>query len=203
MRELFNEWQDFIHIVNLLLKIGVSLESLCIAWESLAITREVFNGLFHLLDLFLDFGPWALVPFGDSLSNFRVESVELIKLLEFSFRLLQVWVGLVGKSEQSFSSEVRVEFACMHAIFFVEILESIECFRWLKIWYHRTVLNEFLSELLNINDKGVNVLDQLLFELSLFDMELISDSEGFGNEVIPILLKDLLGIKFISIHHIC
>ena len=65
------------------------------------------------------------------------------------------------------------------------------------------MLNEFLSELLNINDKGVNVLDQLLFELGLFDMELISDSEGFGNEVIPILLKDLLGIKFISIHHIC
>ena len=98
--EHLDEGQDDLHIVKALLELLVRGVLLGVRWQLEAVLQELLNAFLHAHNLTRDFEPGGLFPLGDRLGHFKVESVELVKLVELIAGLCEAWVGLVGQSEE-------------------------------------------------------------------------------------------------------
>ena len=80
--EHLNERQDDLHIVKALLELLVGGVLLGVSGKLEAVFEELLNTLLHTIDLAGNIKPNDLLPLSDSLSDLKVESVKLIKLVE-------------------------------------------------------------------------------------------------------------------------
>ena len=104
------------------------------------------------------------------------------------------------ESEELLTRVVRLVFTVMDGELLLEVLKLVEGLRRGEISLHGAVLFEVLTEDFDLNDEGVNVLDELQFEVSLVVVKLITDAESLVNKLIPLLLKVLALIKLITVH---
>ena len=104
------------------------------------------------------------------------------------------------ESEELLTRVVRLVFTVMDGELLLEVLQLVEGLRRGEISLHGAVLFEVLTEDFDLNDEGVNVLDELQFEVSLVVVKLITDAESLVNKLIPLLLKVLALIKLITVH---
>ena len=82
----------------------------------------------------------------------------------------------------------------------LEILQLIKSLTRGKVSLHRAILLKILTEYLHINNECVDVLNQLLLEVGLVIVEMVSDAESFTNELVPFLLEILALVKFVTVH---
>ena len=82
----------------------------------------------------------------------------------------------------------------------LEILQLIKSLTRGKVSLHRAILFEVFSEDLHIDNECVNVLNQLLLEVGLVIVEIVSDAESFANKIIPFLLEIFALVKFVTVH---
>ena len=198
--EHLNEGEDSLHIFKLLDKLLVGRVLFGIRWKSLTIRQESGNTVLHVLDLLSDLGPLSFLPLRDGLGNLKVKSVEFVKLVELILSLDKSGVALMRESKELLTRMVRFVFTVVHRELLLEVLKLVKGLTGGEISLHGAVLLKVITEDFNFNDKGLNVTDQLLFEVGLVIMKSITDSESLGNKFVPFLLEILSLVEFISIH---
>ena len=195
-----NQWNDLIHIFDLLLEFLVGIPTLEDTWKSGAISDEDFDDISHVLDLILDFVPSDILPFGDGILDLGVQVVEFVEELDLTLGLHEFWVALMWETEKSLTSVVGVELSLSDTVLIGEHSESVQGFLWLNAWNHRTVLLEVLSEVLDIIDQDADTLNEVLLEVGLLTLEIVSDSDGLLDQLAPIFLEDGGGVHLFLLH---
>jgi hypothetical protein len=198
--EHLDERKNDLHIIESLLKLLVSRVLLGVRGELKAVLEELLNTFLHGSDLGSDLKPWGFFPLGDSLSNLKVKSVKLIKLVELVLSLHKSRVLLVRKSEELLTGVIRLILSVVDRELLLKVLQLVEGLTWGQIGLHGTVLFEILAEDLNLNDESVNVLDELFLELRLVVVKVVTNDEGLDNKLIPLLLQVFALIKLIAVH---
>ena len=94
----------------------------------------------------------------------------------------------MGKTKECLTSFIGVELSLLNRVFVRELFKTIKSFTWGNTLIHRTFSLEVSSELVNINDQGVNILNKLLFEFSLLTLKFISELFRLRNKGTPIFL---------------
>ena len=194
----FNQWKNFNHIINFLLKLFIGSPRFKDTWKLGAIFGELFNLLSHIANFFNDLCPLDIFPFSKSILNFGVEVVKFIEKFDLLFSLFKLWILLIWKTEKHFTTVVGVEFSISDEILFLEHLKSVKSNLWFDTWNTWTVFNEISSESGDIVNKEVNFLDQVFLELGLLSEEAVLDFSGLFNKVSPIFIDDRRGIHLIS-----
>jgi hypothetical protein len=144
----------------------------------------------HLLHFFLNISPRNIFPLSDSVLNFGVQVVELVKEINLFFGFFKLWVRLMRKTEESLTSIVRDVLSLSDLILLRLHLKSVQSFFWLDTWNHRTLLIKVLSEKDNVVDKDSNTGDKSLFELRLLTLKIVSHLNRLLNKLFPILVDD-------------
>ena len=140
------------------------------------------------------------MPFGDGLCDLKIESVKLIKLVKLILSLHKSWVVLMRQSEKFLTRVVGLVFTVVNRELLFEVFQFVKGLTWGDVSLHGAILFEILTEDLDLNNKGLNVLNELFLEVSLVIMKLVTNSEGHANEFIPFLLEIFHLVKLISIH---
>ena len=65
---------------------------------------------------------------------------------------------------------------------------------------HWTVLLKVVTEYFDIHDEGLNVLNELFFEVGLVVMESVSDDKCLADKVVPLFLEIFALVKLITVH---
>ena len=198
--EHLDERKNDLHIIESLLELLVSRVLLGVRGELEAVLEELLNTFLHGSDFGSDLEPWGLFPLGDGLCNLQVKSVKLVKFVELILSLYEGRVLLVRESEELLTRVVRLVLSVVDRELLLEVLQLVEGLTWGQIGLHGTVLLEVFTEDLNLNDESVNVLDELLLELSLVVVKVITNAERLDNKLIPLLLQVFALIKFIAVH---
>lgn len=82
----------------------------------------------------------------------------------------------------------------------LEILQPVEGLTGGQVSLHGAVLFEVFAEDLHVDDESVDVLNQLLLEVGLVIVEVVSDAESFADELIPLLLEVLALVELVTVH---
>jgi len=195
-----DEWQHFSHVVNVGFKFLVSIGALEWSWKLLAISSEHFDLLNHGIHLISNVRPVNFVPLSNGVLYLGVERVKLVQKLDFLSGVLKGWILLMGKTEESLSSEVRVVSSLSDLVVLREHLKSVKSFSWLKTTDSWSVLFEVASENLDITLQVVDSDDEALLEVGLLSLKVVSDSLRSLNELVPSLLNDGLGVNLVLLH---
>jgi hypothetical protein len=157
-------------------------------WQFGAIFGEYLNLLSHDKDFFLDLSPLNIFPSGKSILDLGVEIVKFIEKFDLFLGLFKLWILLVWKTKKLFSTIVRVELSLSNKIFFLEHFKSVKSNLWFNTWNTWTILNEVSSEVGNIIDEEVNLLDQIFLELRLLGEETILNFRSLFDKTCPIFI---------------
>jgi hypothetical protein len=106
----------------------------------------------------------------------------------------------VGESEQLLARVVRLEFTVVDGELLFEVLQLVQGLAGGEISLHGAILFKVLSEHLHLNHEGVDVLDQLLLELRLVVVQVVTDDESLLDQLVPLLLEVLALVHLVAVH---
>jgi len=108
----------------------------------------------------------------------------------------------MGKTEKCLTSFIGIELSLLDRVFVGELFKTIKSFTRGNTLVHGTFSLEVSSELINIDNQGVDVHDKLLLEFSLLTLELVSELFRLSNKSTPIFLEGNFLIHLFLVHDI-
>ena len=87
-------------------------------------------------------------------------------------------------------------------VLFTLSLKSLKGFMGFKTRLERTSVQESLSELIDLDDQGLNINNKAFLEVSLLLMHLIADNISLSDQTSPSLVKSVLVFILIFVHDV-
>jgi hypothetical protein len=106
------------------------------------------------------------------------------------------------ESEERLTSVSGVVLLLDHFEFITLGLQSFQGFVRSKTGLHRTVFDEGFSEVINLDNQVLNVVDKALLEFGFLNVHLTSDLIGLVHKLVPAFVKGFLVIAFILVHNV-